>query len=226
VSFHQDGSVITYAMYSELRRQERREEILDYLGSMYSIDRRYSFEQYEEEHKFLEGTGSMVLDRANKIVYACLSPRTDIRLLDKFCVLKGYRKICFTAVSKDAEIYHTNVMMSLGGGFAVVCLTCIPEPGEQKALVDSLEASGKEIVEINEAQMHAYAGNMLQLSSLDGNNYIIMSTQAYQSLSKHQIERLSIYGELLHCPIPIIEKYGGGSARCMIAEIFNPKLPV
>ncbi|MDX1478740.1 MAG: arginine deiminase-related protein, partial [Saprospiraceae bacterium] len=158
---HEDGVVITYPMASPNRRLERREDILQFLQSRYEVRRRYAFEQYEEHGQFLEGTGSMVLDRQHKIVYAGLSVRTDIRLLDKFCVLRGFDKIVFTAISAGQPVYHTNVMMSLAETYAVVCMESIPDAGERQQLTDSLERTGKELVEISASQMTDFAGNML-----------------------------------------------------------------
>lgn len=224
VSFHENGLVLQYPMYSALRRSERRQDIIDALGKEFLIAKDYTFEHYEEEGMFLEGTGSMVLDRENQIVYACISERTDIRLLDKWCVLTGYRKIMFTAVDRNGiEIYHTNVMMALGVDFAIICLESIANEGERNMVIDMLQSTNKEIIEINFAQMEAFAGNMLQVQSLNGTKYLVMSKTAYNSLKEDQISKIKSFTDIITPDIPTIEKYGGGSVRCMMAEIFLPK---
>lgn len=224
VSFHENGLVLQYPMYSALRRSERRQDIIDALGKEFLIAKDYTFEHYEEEGMFLEGTGSMVLDRENQIVYACISERTDIRLLDKWCVLTGYRKIMFTAFDRNGiEIYHTNVMMALGVDFAIICLESIANEGERNMVIDMLQSTNKEIIEINFAQMEAFAGNMLQVQSLNGTKYLVMSKTAYNSLKEDQISKIKSFTDIITPDIPTIEKYGGGSVRCMMAEIFLPK---
>jgi len=220
ISTHEDDVIITYPMYSELRRAERREEIIDTISEKYHVARKYAFEQFEEQDQFLEGTGSMVLDREHKILYACISKRTDIRMLDKFCVLRGYTKVTFTAVSDDVAIYHTNVMMALGQEYVVICLDSIPNDAERNALVKSLTSSGKKIIEINLKQMNAFAGNMLQLQTPSGHPVLVMSEQAYQSLRSSQVKSLKKFNTLAYSPIPTIESYSGGSVRCMISENF------
>lgn len=224
VSFHENGLVLQYPMYSAVRRLERRQDVIDALGKEFLIAKDYTFEHYEEEGMFLEGTGSMVLDRENQIVYACVSERTDIRLLDKWCVLTGYRKIIFTAVDRNGiEIYHTNVMMALGVDFAIICLESIASEGERKLVTDMLHSTGKDIIEINFAQMEAFAGNMLQVQSLNGTKYLVMSKTAHNSLKEDQISKIRSFTDIITPDIPTIENYGGGSVRCMMAEIFLPK---
>lgn len=220
MSTHEDGAFITYPMFSELRRLERRDEIVDAIAESYQVNRRYTFEQYEEKDQFLEGTGSMVLDRQHKILYACLSVRTDIRMLDKFCVLRGWSKVVFTAVSDEEPIYHTNVMMALGDAFVVICMESIPSEEERADLYKSFKQTGKEVIEISLKQMNSYAGNMLQLQSANGQSILVMSERAYGSLYKKQIKALEKYTTLISSPIGTIENYGGGSVRCMIAENF------
>lgn len=223
-STHEDGALITYPMFSPARRHERREEVIGEIGLHYEIGKRYSFEQYEENEQFLEGTGSLVLDRVNGIAYACLSPRTDLELLDKFCVLRGFEKVTFHAFAKGEAIYHTNVVMALGEDFAVICAECIADEKEKKEVLRRLSASGKEIIEITEQQMFDFAGNMLELKSKDGENLCVMSLRAYQSLDGSQIKRLEKHSTIVSGSLEIIEQYGGGSARCMIAENFlTPK---
>ncbi len=222
ITTHADGSVITYPMFSELRRLERREDVVSMLEEKYRVEKRYSFEQYEEEGKFLEGTGSLVLDRVHRIAYACLSPRTDIGLLDKFGVLKGYRIVHFTARANGTDIYHTNVLMAMGHDFVIICREAIPEETDWVKLHDMFAKTAKEVIEISADQMHAFAGNMIELRSSKGEPLIVMSEQALQALSKNQKDKISKHGRIVAVGIPTIEKYGGGSARCMIAEIFLP----
>ena len=221
ISFHRDGVIVTYPMWAESRRHERSEDIVRQMSKFLDSDRRYSFEHFEESNMFLEGTGSMILDRENKIVYACLSPRTDIRMLDKFCVLMAYTPIVFYAKDRNGEdIYHTNVMMALGEDFAVVCLDSITNPNELLKLKTSLEETGKHIIKISSEQVESFAGNMLQVTSKEGETYLVMSQTAFTSLSKDQIEAIEQFTKILPIPIPIIEKFGGGSVRCMMAEVF------
>jgi hypothetical protein len=227
ISFHENGTIITYPMFAPNRRIERREDIIETLAQKFKINNRYSFEFYENEDEplFLEGTGSMIFDRQNGIVYACLSQRTDATLLDKFNVLMGTKSCVFKSVDRhDMEIYHTNVMMALGKDFVVICLKSIPDEESQKKLLDFFMQSGKEVIDITIKQMESFAGNMLEVISNEGNRYLCMSQTAYDSLDKEQIEKLSFHTNLLPIPIPTIEKYGGGSVRCMMAEIFLPRI--
>ncbi len=223
ISFHKDGTVITYPMYAENRRIERREDIIDTLGEKYKVEKRYTFDYYEEENRFLEGTGSMLFDREHNIVYACLSPRTDIVILEKYSVLMGAKKIAFRSVDREGEdIYHTNVMMALGVDFCVICLDSIKNEVEKKEVVESLEATGKKIIEISYDQMEHFAGNMLQVANAEGERYLVLSQSAYDSLTKKQLETLSELTNILPIPITTIETLGGGSVRCMMAEVFLP----
>lgn len=224
ISFHENGSIITYPMYAKNRRIERREDIIEKVGQHFNIKNRYSFEFYEDEDLFLEGTGSMILDRPNKIVYACLSPRTDATLIDKFNVLMGYRSCIFRSVDRSGkDIYHTNVMMALGEDFVVICMESIPDEDSRKELRSLFEKTGKQIIEINYAQMEAFAGNMLEVLGSNDKRYLVMSRTAYDSLTNEQIQTLSALTNILAVPIPNIEKHGGGSVRCMMAEIFLPE---
>jgi len=223
ISFHEDGLVLTYPMYSTNRRIERRPDIIEQLKTRFLVNKDYTFEHYEEDGIFLEGTGSLILDRENKIVYANLSARTDLRLLDKWCVLTGYRKVYFLARDKQgADIYHTNVVMSLGHDFCVICLECIPESPEKKQLITVLQETGKEIIEISMDQLEQFAGNMLEVNNAKGNHFLVMSTTAYNSLRPDQIECIEKRATIITGDIPTIEKKGGGSVRCMMAEIFLP----
>ncbi len=224
ISFHVNGAVITYPMFAPNRRIERREDIIEDLDKTFKVDRRYTFEHYEEDEMFLEGTGSMLFDRDNKIVYACLSQRTDARLIDKFCVLVEYERQVFHSVDRNGmPIYHTNVMMALGEDFVVLCKESIKNPDELKELEEMLSRTGKEIVDITYDQMEAFAGNMLQVRNETGQTFLVMSQAAYDSLTVGQIETLSNKTQLLPIDISTIEYYGGGSVRCMMAEVFLQK---
>lgn len=219
---HQNGSIITYPMKALSRRLERREDIVDDLTERYSYNKRYGFEYHEEEESYLEGTGSMILDRVNRIVYAALSDRTHIKVLEKFCVLLEYDKVIFHSADAQGDaIYHTNVLMALGSEYAVICLDSIPDPIERKEVVATLTRTGKEIIEITMDQMNAFAGNMLQVKSKLGQRLMVMSKTAYQSLTAQQIDRILAYNKLIIPDIPTIEKYGGGSVRCMMAEVYG-----
>lgn len=224
VTFHEDGTVITYPMHSPMRRLERREEVLESLGKKFRIESRVHLEAQESQEKFLEGTGSMILDRPNRLVYACVSPRTEVSLLDEFCKITGFEKVVFTAVDGTGkQIYHTNVMMALGETFVVICLDTIQNPDERALLVQTFQKTNKEIIEITLDQMMSFAGNMLQVKNRSGEPILIMSEQAYKSLDATQVRRLNQLTNLLYTPLYTIEKYGGGSARCMMAEIFLPE---
>ncbi len=221
VTFHQDGTVATYPMHAPTRRKERREDVIEQLSTHFEVNNRVQFEGTEAESRFLEGTGSLILDRPNRIAYACLSPRTEGELLDTFCTTMGYKKVAFTAVDGEGKaIYHTNVMMALGVDFVVICLDAVPDKAEQQLLKDQFAATGKAIIEISLDQMMAFAGNMLQVAGKDGTPYLVMSEQAYQSLTAGQVATIEQYTEILHSPLYTIEQHGGGSARCMMAEIF------
>lgn len=224
VSFHEDGSIYLYPMFSENRRLERRKEILEGLRDKFEVNHVSDLSFYEMQYAFLEGTGSMVLDRVNKIAYACLSVRTDEEVLQNFCMLTGYEPISFQAVDgTNFPIYHTNVMMCIGDRFAVICLDSIPDQEEKLAVTMSLTSSGKEIIEITLDQMNHFAGNMLQVANQSGESLLVMSEQAYLSLTTDQISSLENYARIIYAPIYTIEKNGGGSARCMLAEIHLPE---
>ncbi len=229
ISFHQDGRVGLYPMCAENRRLERREDVLTILKEKHDfvINEVIDFSHYESEELFLEGTGSMLLDRVNKIVYAALSLRTDATILNDFCEKFGYTTVAFTSNqtvgTERLAIYHTNVMMCLGEGFAVLCADTVDDETERKALVESLEATGKEVIYITEAQKHRFAGNMLQVQSEGGDKYLVMSASAHQSLNANQIAQIEKHCQILSSSLDTIEACGGGSARCMMAEIFLPK---
>jgi len=220
VSFHEKGLVCLYPMFAVNRRLERKPAILQQLGQAFRIGQTLDFSNYEQEGLFLEGTGSMVLDRDKKLAYACLSPRTDKNVLLDFCEKAGYTPEVFAAVdSGHRAIYHTNVMMCVADRYVVVCLDSLPVLAERQHLSDTIRASGKEIIPISLQQMDHFAGNMLQVHNRQGERLLVMSTQAYHSLSPQQIGQLSSYNLILHSPLTTIETNGGGSARCMMAEI-------
>jgi hypothetical protein len=226
VSFHRDGSVGIYPMFAPNRRKERRKEIFDMLKETYhkNLTEIVDFTTFEEENKFLEGTGSLVIDRYSLTAYAALSGRTHPDLVDKFCARFGYEAVKFVAYqsigTKRLPIYHTNVMMCIGDSFAVICLDSIDDQQERKNVVQHLTNTGKEIISISEQQTHQFAGNMLQLANENGERFIVMSSAAFHSLNEDQLSSLEKYGKCIHSDLTTIETLGGGSARCMIAEIF------
>ena len=230
VSFHQDGRVGLYPMCAVNRRLERRPDILQILTKEHNfqITEVHDFSHYEKENIFLEGTGSMLLDRVNKVVYAALSFRTDAKILNEFCKKFDYTALTFTSnqtVNKERlAIYHTNVMMCLGEGFAVLCADTVDHSNERSILIASLEASGREIIYISENQKHRFAGNMLQVISQTGQKYLVMSKSAHESLNSDQVKQLEKYSQILSSSLDTIEACGGGSARCMMAEVFLPKI--
>ena len=223
ISFHHDGAVCLYPMYALNRRAERKPGVLVALSGKFRIGDTIDLSPYEEEGIFLEGTGSMVLDRDYKIAYACLSPRTDRKALLDFCEKMGYHPETFRATDGEGrEIYHTNVMMCVADKFAVICLDCLPDPSERELVQATLKNTGKEIIGISLDQMNHFAGNMLQVHNADNEKILVMSTQAYESLTGGQIERLTSFSRIIHSPLSTIETNGGGSARCMMAEVHLP----
>ncbi|WP_417369801.1 citrulline utilization hydrolase CtlX [Gelidibacter japonicus] len=228
VSFHENGDVALYPMFAENRRKERREELLDRLEEEgFEITNIMDYTSAEEDHFFLEGTGSIIMDRVNKKAYCALSPRADEELFIEFCEDFDYFPVIFTAyqtVDDDRlPIYHTNVMMCIAETFAVICLDSIDDKKERKNVVDHLKKDGKEVIAITEAQMHSFAGNMLQVRGADEKRYLVMSKAAHGSLTSMQIAKLSMHCEMLYSDLETIETCGGGSARCMMAEVFLPK---
>ena len=229
ISFHEDGTVVTYPMWAPNRRLERREDILHTLTQEYdfSITRKIDYAHFEAEEKFLEGTGSVVLDRNKKIAYACVSARTHLSILEEFCAEFGFRPVVFIASQMTdqgfAEIYHTNVMMSIGEDLAIFCGEAVKNKWERQEVVKIIEESGKEIIFITEAQSNHFAGNMLQVKNQQGQPLLVMSEQAYQSLDESQIKAIRQHTDILYSPLTTIETCGGGSARCMMAEVFLPK---
>ena len=226
VSFHNDEKVGLYPMFAENRRGERREDIFEILIDEYgfNIKEIKDFTDFEKVNKFLEGTGSMILDRENKFCYAAISIRTDEQAVFQFCDEFSYKPICFTAYqdvnNQRLPIYHTNVMMCIANNFALICIDTIDNIKEREIVLKQLKLSGKEIIEISEEQKNRFAGNMLQV--MGDQEYLVMSTTAYNSLTNFQIRKIESYCSIIHSSLDTIEACGGGSARCMMAEIFLP----
>jgi len=224
ISFHQDGSLILYPMYAANRRAERKAQVVAAIAAKFDISNYIDFTDAEQQHRFLEGTGSMVLDRGKKIAYACLSPRTDKKLFEEWCQRMLYKPCSFYSVDEnDGEIYHTNVMMCVADKYVVICLDSIKKTDERKHVIDTIAISGKNIIEINYNQMNRFAGNMLQVENKNGEKILVMSSQAYHALTSEQVKLLETYNRILHADLTTIETNGGGSARCMMAEIFLPE---
>ncbi|MFZ2432682.1 MAG: arginine deiminase-related protein [Lutibacter sp.] len=228
ISFHENGDVALYPMFAENRRLERREDILETLEELgYQINNVVDYTSAEEEKIYLEGTGSLLLDRVNGKAYCALSPRADEDLLIEFCEDFEFTPVSFVANQtlndKRVPIYHTNVMMCLGEKFSVICLDSIDDKKERKEVIKHLKEDKKEIIAITEDQVNNFAGNMLQVLGSDNKRYIVMSNSAFQSLTKQQINQLEKHGKILYSSLDTIEACGGGSARCMMAEVFLPK---
>nr|WP_315162643.1 arginine deiminase-related protein [uncultured Flavobacterium sp.] len=228
ISFHENGDVALYPMFAENRRLERREDILDILEEKgFVINNIMDYTSAEEDGFFLEGTGSLVLDRENGKAYCALSPRADEELFIEFCEDFEFTPVIFEAfqtVGKDRKlIYHTNVMMCLGETFAVICADCIDDKKERKMVLESLRGDEKEVILITEDQVNNFAGNMLEVKGTDDRRYLVMSASAHQSLTKKQIAQLEEHVTILSSSLDTIEACGGGSARCMMAEIFLPR---
>jgi hypothetical protein len=218
------GVLSIFPMYAPSRRPEKRDDILKLLAEKFLVKDVQDWSEFEVEGKFLEGTGSMVIDHDNKVIYACYSPRTDVAVLEKFANAGGYRAIIFFASDKNGNaVYHTNVVMSLGDTFCVLCEEAIEEEWELIAVRQLLESSGHDIIRITKQQMHAFAGNMLQVKNSKGAAFLVMSQTAFDSLTTEQIDELSARTLLLPVPVPVIEQTEGGSVRCMMAEIFLEK---
>ena len=222
------GTLYTFPMQSVTRRAELRPGILDMIGEKFSVNAMFDFSDKAESEKFLEGTGSMILDRIHKICYACLSPRTHEALLRDWCKISGYAPVIFNAVDGDNQaIYHTNVMMGLGEKYTVICLETVTNPSQRRMLIESFRNTDKDINEISIDQMNAFAGNVLEISNLAGQSFLAMSSRAKSALNEDQIKRIERHSKILDFEIPTIERYGGGSVRCMIAELFlDPIKPI
>lgn len=224
ISLHEDGTVVLYPMFSENRRLERRQDILEELGNKFIVSQVIDLSDYENKNHFLEGTGSLVLDRKAKIAYACRSLRTSEDVIEDFCTQTGYTFVLFNALDGTGfPIYHTNVMMCIAEEFAVICLDAIPDLKQRDMVADSLRNNGKTVMDITIDQMNQFAGNMLQVKNDRNESLLVMSDQAYHALSKEQVDLLETYNKIVTAPISTTEKHGGGSARCMLAEIHLPK---
>lgn len=228
VSFHENGDIAIYPMFAENRRKERREEVFMTLEREgFKIENIVDYTSAEDEGLFLEGTGSLVLDREHKIAYCALSPRADEDLFIEFCEDFDYFPVVFNAYqtvnNQRMPIYHTNVMMCVGTKIAVICLDSIDDKKERKQVLQQLKNTGKEIIAITEAQMHQFAGNMLQLKGANNQDLLVMSQSAYNSLTQEQLRTIEKYCKIVLSSLETIETCGGGSARCMMAEVFLPK---
>ncbi len=229
VSFHEDGRVALYPMFAMNRRVERRSDILDTLRDEgFNITEVNDFSNSEKEDKFLEGTGSMIFDHDFKIAYGSVSLRLDEGLFRDFCEKFGYTPVVFHSFqnvgNQRLPIYHTNVMMCVAEQFVVICLDCIDDELEREKVQEVIKSTDKEVIEISEEQMHQFAGNMLQVQNEEGTQFLVMSQTAYKSLTKEQIEKIESYCEIIYADLNTIEINGGGSARCMLAEVFLPKI--
>ena len=224
ISFHSNGEVLLYPMFANNRRLERRTDIIEQLQNEYFVSEVKSLVHYEDKSIFLEGTGSMILDRTNKICYASISLRTNKSIVLDFCDQLNYKPVLFNSFQdvdgKRLPIYHTNVMMCVASDFAIVCLDAIDSQDEKNSVINSLITTNKEIIQISELQANKFAGNMLQVQG--DKKYLIMSESAFNILSEKQIQKIESYCSILYSDLKTIEKFGGGSARCMMAEIFLP----
>lgn len=223
-SFHSDGNVILYPMLAKNRRMEKRNEVLEQILKKFDFNEIIDLSEYEKQNMFLEGTGSIIFDHNSKIAYACLSPRTDSDLFTKTCSILGYKPVFFNSIDKlGKEIYHTNVMMNIGNGYAVICLESISDKPERERVKNFLKSSGKELIDISYDQMNSFCGNMIELEVPHKKNILVMSQSAFNSLKSSQKNALEQYCELFPINVATIEKIGGGSVRCMISEIFLTK---
>ena len=228
VSFHNDGKVVLYPMFAPNRRVERRSDILEILkDSGFEITEIDDLSHFEDQDRFLEGTGSMIFDHEHKIAYGSVSLRLDEELFRQFCQKFGFRPVVFhsyqNAGGQRLPIYHTNVMMCVADKFVVICLDCIDDELEREKVQEVIKSTGKEIIEISEDQLQQFAGNMLQVQNEAGDKFLVMSETAYKSLTPAQIQNIEKYCEIIYSDLNTIETNGGGSARCMLAEVFLPK---
>ncbi|MGZ5263301.1 MAG: citrulline utilization hydrolase CtlX [Kaistella sp.] len=228
VSFHSDGKVVLYPMFAPNRRVERRMDILETLNNEgFSIEEIDDLSHFENHEKFLEGTGSMIFDHDHKIAYGSVSLRLDEELFRQFCAKFGFTPVVFHSYQNAGDerlpIYHTNVMMCVADQFVVICLECIDDELEREKVQEVIKSTGKEIIEISEDQMQQFAGNMLQVQNNEGKKFLVMSESAYKSLTPEQISATEKYCEIIYSDLSTIETNGGGSARCMLAEVFLPK---
>ncbi len=224
VSFHENGEVFLYPMYAENRRLERRRDIVDSLSHDFEVNNVVDLSLHEADSRFLEGTGSMIIDRVNHVVYACISPRTDEDLFYKYCETIGFQPVAFHSVDRQGgDIYHTNVVMAIGETFVVICMESVHDENERELLYQCFEDTEKEVIEISLEQLEHFAGNMLQVRNVEGDTFLVMSEQALSSLNTMQVNQIQQHTNILHAPLYTIETFGGGSARCMLAEVFLPK---
>lgn len=227
VSFHADGKVVLYPMFAENRRLERRDDIINQIKERFNITEIVDYSETEKDNLFLEGTGSMIFDHDNKLAYGSVSLRLDEGVFRKFCSDFGFQPVVFhsyqTAGEERLPIYHTNVMMCVADQFVVICLDCIDDESEKNNVIETIKNSGKELIEISEDQMQNFAGNMLQVQNKSGEKFLVMSQSAYKSLNRDQVSAIEKYCEIIYSNLEVIETNGGGSARCMLAEIFLPK---
>ena len=228
VSLHQDGKVVLYPMFAENRRLERRNDIIENLKTQgFEVKEIIDLSASEKEGKYLEGTGSMIFDHDHKIAYGSVSLRLDEELFREFCAEFGFKPIVFhsyqTANGERLPIYHTNVMMCVADSFVVICLDCIDDEIEKLLVIETIKNSGKEIIEITEDQMQQFAGNMLQVQNAEGEKFLVMSQSAYKALTPEQILAIEKYCKIIYADLETIETNGGGSARCMLAEVFLPR---
>ncbi len=227
VSFHADGKVVLYPMFAENRRLERRDDIINQIKEQFEVTEVIDYSGAEKDNLFLEGTGSMIFDHDNKLAYGSVSLRLDEGLFRKFCSDFGFQPVVFhsyqTAGEERLPIYHTNVMMCVADKFVVICLDCIDDESERNNVIETIKNSGKELIEISEDQMQNFAGNMLQVQNKSGEKFLVMSQSAYKSLNRGQVSAIEKYCEIIYSDLEVIETNGGGSARCMLAEVFLPK---
>ncbi|MEI9946504.1 MAG: arginine deiminase-related protein [Chitinophagaceae bacterium] len=225
LSFHDNGELLLYPMYAVNRRAERKEHVIKTISEKFAVKNKIDLSSYESEDIFLEGTGSMVLDRDNKIAYACLSPRTSEKVLNDFCAKMNYTAVLFHATdAKGQAIYHTNVMMCVADKYVVICFDSIADGQEREKVSTAIKKTGKEIITISLEQMNNFAGNMLQVENKSGEKLLVMSTQAFGSLTGGQEAKLESFNKIIHSSLATIETNGGGSARCMMAEVHLPLL--
>ena len=228
VSFHQDGKVVLYPMFASNRRVERREDIIETIKNEgFSVSEIDDWSLPEVQGHYLEGTGSMIFDHDHKIAYGSVSLRLDENLFKEFCEKYGFKPVVFhsyqTVENERLPIYHTNVMMCVADQFVVICLDCIDDELEREKVIETIKNSGKELIEISEDQMQNFAGNMLQVQNKSGEKFLVMSQSAYKSLNRDQVSAIEKYCEIIYSDLEVIETNGGGSARCMLAEVFLPK---
>lgn len=221
ISFHEGGRMVLYPMYAKNRRAERKHSVLNAVDKFIEVREQIDLTHFEDAGKYLEGTGSMVLDRENKVAYACLSDRTDPDVMETFCLKMGYRPVLFDAADRQGNnIYHTNVMMCMADQYVVICMDAVQDATSKQQLLALFEEQGKKVFTISFEQMEHFCGNLLQVTNIHGKRFLVMSDQAYDHLGAVLVQELSYYNPILHSNLQTIETLGGGSARCMMAEIY------